>query len=66
MLALPARLGGLGLTNPIANAEEQHATSQLICAPLVEQILHHDRPLTDCQAAQCDIKARLRSNKCSK
>ena len=36
MLALPARLGGLGLINPVAIAQEQHASSQLISAPLVE------------------------------
>ena len=32
ILALPTRLGGLGLTNPIASAKEQRAASQLISA----------------------------------
>ena len=63
MLALPARLGGLGLMNPVTIAEEQHAASQLISAPLVEQILNQDNQLADCQAAQQDMKARVRSNK---
>ena len=66
MLALHARLGGLGLMNPVANAEEQHAASQLICASLVKLILHHDHLLADCQAAQRNIKVRVHSNKCSK
>ena len=36
MLALPARLGDLGLMNPVVIAEEQHAASQLINIPLVK------------------------------
>ena len=66
MLALPARLGGLGLINPVAIAEEQHATSQLISAPLVERILHQDHRLNDCQVAQQDAKTKARSNKRTK
>ena len=66
MVALPATLGGLGLMNPVAIVEEQHDTSQLICAPLIERILQQDNQLTDCQAAQQDIKARIHSNKRSR
>ena len=66
LLALPASLGGLGLMNPVAIAKEQHDTSQLICAPLTERILHQDHQLADCQAVQQDIKARIRSNKRSR
>ena len=47
MLALPARLGGLGLTNPVATAEEQQAASQLISAPLIERIVCQDHCLAD-------------------
>ena len=36
LLALPVRLGGLGLRNPIIMAREQHTASKLICAPLVD------------------------------
>ena len=48
--------------NPVAIAEEQHNTSQLICAPLTERILQQDHHLADCQAVQQDIKARICSN----
>jgi hypothetical protein len=51
MLALPARLGGMGLVNPVTTAEEQHITSQKVCAPLVERILQQDHQLADCQIA---------------
>ena len=63
MLALPARLGGLGLINPVAIAQEQHVCSQLISAPLVERVLHQDHQLTDCQSVQQDIKAKVSSDK---
>ena len=66
MLALPARLGGLGLINPVAIAQEQHASSQLISAPLVERVRHQDHQLADCQSAQQDIKAKLCSDKRAK
>ena len=33
LLALPARLGGLGLTNPAASVKDQRAASQQISAP---------------------------------
>ena len=36
LLALPARLGGLGLINPVAVSAEQHHTSKVISAPFVE------------------------------
>ena len=63
MLALPARLGGLGLINHVAIAQEQHASSQLISAPLVERVLHQDHQLANCQSVQQDIKAKVRSDK---
>ena len=66
MLTLPARLGGLGLINPVAIAQEQHTSSQLISAPLVERVRHQDHQLADCQSAQQDIKAKLCSEKRAK
>ena len=59
LLALPARLGGLGLINPVAVAQDQHASSQLISAPLVERVLRQEHQLADCQIAQRDIKAKV-------
>ena len=38
LLALPSRLGGLGITNPTTMPEEQYAASTKISAPLVELI----------------------------
>ena len=59
LLALPARLGGLGLINPVAVAQDQHASSQLISAPLVERVLRQEHQLADCQISQRDIKAKV-------
>ena len=58
MLALPARLGGLGLLNPLASAPEQQAASQQISTPLVNRIINH--------AVQQSIKIRIQHNKCQK
>ena len=63
MLALPARLGGLGLVNPGVSAKEQQAASRMISAPLVEQIIHENDWLDNCHGAQQNIKLRIRSNK---
>ena len=42
LLALPARLGGSGLTNPTTSAKEQRTTSQQISAPLVDWVINQD------------------------
>ena len=66
MLALPARLGGLGLLNPLASAPEQQAASQQISTPLVNRIINQDHWLDDCYAVQQSIKIRIQHNKCQK
>ena len=63
VLALLVRIGGLGLINPVATSMEQHATSKLIIAPLVERVVQQEHRPAQCHAAQQDIKARARSNK---
>ena len=63
MLALPARLGGLGLLNPLASAPEQQAASQQISTPLVDRIINQDHRLDDCHAVQQSIKIRIQHNK---
>ena len=63
LLALPARLGGLGLINPTAVSTEQHATSQLISAPLVERVLQQNHQLMGCHEIQHAIKSRAHSSK---
>ena len=64
VLALPVRLGGLGLWNPINMAKEQHtASQQILSAPLVNQIIHQEHQLGECHTVQQNTKARLRSHK---
>ena len=60
ILALPARLGGLGLTNPILSAKEQRNASQQISAPLVDRIINQEHRLGCCHAAQQGIKKGIR------
>ena len=60
-MALPARLGGLGLINPVVLSTEQHITSKIISAPLVERVLQQNHPLMGCHEQA--IKSRARSNK---
>ena len=38
LLALPVRLGGLGLTNPCRNATKEYKASIRVTQPLVKQI----------------------------
>jgi len=66
MLALPARLGGQGLTNPTITAKEQQAASQQISAPLVDQIINQDHQFRDCHSAQQSIKRRTQHVKHTK
>ena len=39
LMALPARLGGLGISNPVDQAPSQHRTSIAVTTPLVDLIL---------------------------
>ena len=66
LLALPARLGGLGLINPAASAKEQRATSQQISAPLVDRIIDQNHQLDDCHLVQQNIKRRIQQTKHTK
>ena len=40
LLALPAKLGGLSISNPVTISAEQHSTSKLISAPLWNEYLN--------------------------
>ena len=62
-LALPLRLGGLGLQNPITMAKEQQSASQQICSPLVHRIIHQLHHMGDCNVSQQEIKANISSRK---
>ena len=63
LLALPARLGGLGLTNPAASVKDQRTASQQISAPLVDGIINQDHQLDDCHSVQQSIKRRIQHMK---
>ena len=51
------------MINPVTLSAEQHATSKLISAPLVEQIFQQKHQLTGCHEVQQAIKARAHSSK---
>ena len=61
LFALPARNGGLGIPNPVSQAESEYAASLLITAPLKKLILSKDgvysvSALQDQLAAKAQIK----------
>ena len=47
VLALPARLGGLGMANPCHEAAREHASSIKVTSPLVEQIMNQSHQLPE-------------------
>ena len=54
LLALPPRLGGLGIINPTASLKEEYAHSKSVCAPLTALILEQRSSLGNV----CDIVIR--------
>ena len=70
LLSLPSSKGGIGLVNPCVISIEQHSSSKLICAPLVQLILHVSSGMSvdyndiiNCISTQVAIRSRLRSDK---
>ena len=47
ILALPVRLGGLGLGNPSLEARREYASSVKVTKPLVEQIVSQSHQLPE-------------------
>ena len=47
LLALPARMGGLGMTNPSESAESEYSASIKMSAPLVEKITAQSHEIPD-------------------
>ena len=45
VLALPPRLGGLGVANPQEECEHEYAASRKVSSPLTEQILQQPHPI---------------------
>ena len=60
VLALPVRLGGLGLSNPCHEAAREHASSIQVTSPLVEHIVAQTHQLPD----ESLIKSGHQSAKC--
>ena len=58
LFALPARLGGLGLRNPVSLADSKHSSSKLISQPLVKLILEQHAEYThECLGDQLAAKS---------
>ena len=60
LLALPARMGGLGMTNPSESAESDYSASIRMSAPLVDKIIaqshgfyHNRRYVSGVSAVPC-------------
>ena len=64
LMALPARLGGLGITDPSRQTSPQHIASVKITAPLVTLILEqsHSYP-TEAKAEQTEEKKKARTSR---
>ena len=63
LLALPCKLGGLGLINPIDVRPEQYQTSKAISAPLVNRVINQESAMGDCATAQQHKKTQAKYNK---
>lgn len=65
LLALPVRLGGLGFTNPVESAPQEHQASLIITKPLVQRIvdqIHNVPEETDIRTAKTQAMNRKREN----
>ena len=61
LFALPARLGGVGLCNPVSMADSEHSSSSLISELPVRLILVQYAEYThECQADQIAAKSTVR------
>ena len=63
LLALPSRLGGMGIINPTEVRSKHQRASQEVCAPLVKNILDQQGDPLTCQSLQASTKARRRREK---
>ena len=52
LLALPVHLGGLGITNPLANTTAHHDASKKITAPLTALIVEQPHQYTNTMKAE--------------
>ena len=57
LTALPSRLGGLGIANPVEQAESQHRTFRRVTALLIKHIIEQSRELpAEAQEEQFEAK----------
>ena len=64
LLALPCRLGGLGLVNPTSTADQEYSASRKVTSPVVNAILTHDDHYTyDTLADQLSSVAEVKKMK---
>ncbi len=64
LLALPARLGGIGLTNPTTTSDLAYSTSKQVSAPLYNLILNHRIEYTqEAHSEQYLAKREAKKNK---
>ena len=64
LLALPPKLGGLGLVNPTKEVEIEQANSQDVTAPLVTRIVEQDANISDIQEELTQRKREAHNTKC--
>ena len=64
LLALPCRLGGLGISNPTCTASNEYTASKAIATPIVRSILSHEGSYTyETHADQLSAVAEARKTK---
>ena len=66
LLAFPARLGGMGLINPVTLYAEQHSLSKLISSPLVDRVINQTQPLGGCHSEQQQLESTAKFEKQSR
>ena len=63
LLSLPARLGGLGITNPVKSADQEYVNSQLLTKPLTTNIINQVHEYTIDQQQITLIKSEIRASR---
>ena len=64
LMALPVRMGGLGITNPTTQAAHQYSTSTMVIAPLTALILQQSPTCsTDVKSLQQKAKTEVRKTR---
>ncbi len=65
LLALPVRLGGMGITNPVTASQHANEASVKITSPLVADIIAQDQSKTLDIFKVIETKASVRQSNCS-